>query len=76
MAQSSSDGSEVDPKQARKAAKKQAKAEKRAKREGRLPGSGSKPCDLCHTDKDLLIRCDFEARLREVCLSALHCHVF
>jgi hypothetical protein len=44
-----------EEKEARKDAKKQAKADRRAKREGLLV-SGTKPCDLCHASKDLLIR--------------------
>lgn len=48
-------------KDARKAAKKQLKAERRAKREGTLdPGVGRKPCGMCGTPSDLLIRCQYD----------------
>jgi hypothetical protein len=56
----------VEEKEARKAAKRQAKAEKRAKREGTL-ASGSKECDLCGESKDLLIRC------ADTCIYLLPC---
>ena len=48
-------------KAARKAAKKQLKAERRAKREGTShPGVGRKPCGMCSTPSDLLIRCQID----------------
>lgn len=45
----------------RKAAKKAKKAERRAQREGRGdPEAGKKPCDMCGTSVNLLIRCMYE----------------
>lgn len=49
-------------KAARKAAKKEMKAARRAKREGTGdPNVGRKPCDMCSTPSDLLIRCTYDA---------------
>lgn len=50
----------LDPRAARKAAKKVAKLERRAKREGRVD-HGQKDCDLCQKSVDLLIRCTIDA---------------
>merc|ERR1719235_1322657 len=54
------DGAELDPKAARKASKKAAKANRRAVRMG-MSGAGDKPCDLCATSVDLLIRCQIDS---------------
>lgn len=51
---------EIDPRVARKAAKKIAKLERRAKREGRVD-HGQKSCDLCEKSVNLLIRCTIDA---------------
>lgn len=54
----------------RKAAKAAAKQKRREVREGRAhPTFGQKPCDLCATSVDLLIRCqmDNQQRWRMVC---------
>jgi len=46
----------------RKAAKKAQKAARRAQREGRGdPDAGRKPCDMCGTRVDLLVRCTYDA---------------
>jgi hypothetical protein len=50
----------LDPRAARKAAKKLAKLERRAKREGRA-GCGQKSCDVCQKPVNLLIRCTIDA---------------
>lgn len=50
----------TDAKAARKAAKKQMKALKRKKRQGLDPRHGQKPCSLCGTSVDLLIRCTID----------------
>jgi hypothetical protein len=53
---------ELDPRAARKAAKKRTKAARRAVREGRAdPGHGQKDCDVCSKSVDLLIRCTIDS---------------
>lgn len=48
-------------KELKKQRKKEAKRAKRAKREGK--DLSLKPCDLCHRDRDLLIRCQIDTSL-------------
>jgi len=48
-------------KELKKLRKKQAKEAKREKREGK--DLSLKPCDLCHRDRDLLIRCQIDTSL-------------
>lgn len=48
-------------KELKKQRKKEAKEAKRAKREGN--NLSLKPCDLCHRDRDLLIRCQIDTSL-------------
>jgi hypothetical protein len=53
---------ELDPRAARKAAKKRTKAARRAVREGRAdPSHGQKDCDACGKSVDLLIRCTIDS---------------
>lgn len=57
-----SDESELDPRAARKAAKKRTKAARRAVREGRAdPSHGQKDCSVCGKSVDLLIRCTIDS---------------
>jgi len=49
-------------KELKKLRKKQAKEAKREKREGK--DLSLKPCDLCHRDRDLLIRCQIDTSLK------------
>lgn len=57
-------GETIEERVARKAAVKADKAHRRAAREGRLgavdPDYGKKPCDLCDTLVDVLIRCQID----------------
>lgn len=57
-------GETAEERAARKAAVKADKAHRRAAREGRLasvdPDFGKKPCDLCGTLVNLLIRCQID----------------
>eukprot|EP00977_Amphora_coffeiformis_P024939 scaffold17685_cov169-Amphora_coffeaeformis.AAC.3 len=56
------DETALDPRAARKAAKKAKKAARRAQREGRAdPSVGQKSCDVCGKSVDLLIRCTIDA---------------
>jgi len=53
----------LDPRAARKAAKKRGKEERRAKRQGLVEDYGRKECTVCHKSVDLLIRCTIDATL-------------
>ena len=60
---------EMTTRQRRKAAKKAMKAARREKRQGGAVEASRKPCDLCGTPVDMLIRCTVDAtqQYRMVC---------